>query len=69
MGQWNLFDVVNGVVLKFPAVSHSKNNQMSTLTTLIITSYLLIIDNYYYNNNYKKSQELLSCKSYGVMFY
>ena len=51
MAQWNLFDVVNNVVLKFPAViSHSKNIRMSTFIAIVITYYLLII-NYYYNNN------------------
>ena len=65
MAQWNLFDVVNSVILKFPAAifvticnfplfSHSKNIRMSTLMTIIITYQLLIIN--YYNNNYKKSQ-------------
>ena len=63
MAKWHLFDVVNSVILKFPAVdlqfptvdSYSENIRMSTLITIIITYYLLII-NYYYNNNYKKSQ-------------
>ena len=57
MAEWNLLDVVNSVILKFPAVlkfplmifnfpllfSHSKNIRMSTLITIIITYYLLII--------------------------
>ena len=51
MARWNLFDVVNSVILKFPAVSkfpaddfnfrllfsHSKNIRMSALITIIIT--------------------------------
>ena len=40
---------------------------MSNLIRTIITYHFLII-NYYYNNNYQKSQKLLQCKSYGVMF-
>ena len=69
MAQWNLFDVVNSVILKFPLFwnfplmicnfprlfSHSKNIRVSTLIAIIITYYLLII-NLYYNNNYSKSQ-------------
>ena len=51
MAQWNLFDVVNSVILKFPAdicnfpllFSHSKNIRMSTLVAIIITYELLII--------------------------
>ena len=51
MAQWNLFDVVNSVILKFPVVLKFpaddfkfpavvfsfKNMQMSTLITIIIT--------------------------------
>ena len=39
---------------------------MSTLITIIFTYQLLI--NYHFSNNYKKSQLLLLCRSYGVMF-
>ena len=45
MAKWHLFDVVNSVILKFPAVdlqfptvdSYSENIRMSTLITIIIT--------------------------------
>ena len=57
------------MICNFPLLlSHSKNIQMSNLIRTIITYHLLIINYYYYNNNYRKSQKLLQCKSYGVMF-
>ena len=50
MAHWNLFDLVNSVILKFPAddlwfraVFSFWNIGMSTLITIIITYYLLII--------------------------
>ena len=65
---WNfsLFWSFPLMICDFPLFSHSKNIRMSTLITIIITYYLLII-NYHYYNNYKKSQWLLSCRSYGAM--
>ena len=60
MAEWNLFDVVNSAILKFPTVlkfpavvfSFCKNSKANFNYN---NCYLLII-NYYYNNNYKKSQ-------------
>ena len=61
MAQWNLPDVVNSVILKFPAddllfpavvFSFQKHSNVN----FNYNNYYLLIINYYYNNNYKKSQ-------------
>ena len=54
MAQWNLFDVVNDVILKFPAVVFSFKKHSNV--NFNYNNYYLLIINYYYNDNYKKSQ-------------
>ena len=80
MAQWNFLTLLRALfwnsplfwnfllmICNFPLLfSHFKNIQMSTLITIIFTYQLLI--NYHFSNNYKKSQLLLLCRSYGVMF-
>ena len=69
MADWNLFDVVNSVIFKFPAddlefpavvFSFEKHSNVN----LNYNNYYLLVINYYYNNNCKKSQ---NCCSIGVM--
>ena len=56
MAQWNLFDVVNSVILKFPFPAVVFSFLKHSNVNFNYNNYYLLIIYYYYYNGYKKSQ-------------